>query len=258
MKSARATSSRSACESTSVPSRSKATCSYTTPAATVTARRSDGERRAGSARVARLEVRELEPATVQTAHEIDLGFRQVLGARRVDEHTHAVVLEDAVVVARSVVEVELVAEARAATADHRDAKCARLGEAFAGTKLLHLLHRTGGEREGCGVLGCSALGHTRTIGPACRKVNEMRALARSAQRACRFSGSCGFARQRLAELHAGRAGGWHIRCSGERGPDPCVPSHCISPLAHAATARAPRRSRPSRAPRRSSRSAGCC
>src|SRR5689334_23162388 len=95
----------SARESISVPSRSKATCRYTTSRM---ARRSlRGERRPAAAGVRGLRVGELEAAAVQAADEVDLGPAEVLRADRVDEHANAVVLEDLVALARRVVEVEL-------------------------------------------------------------------------------------------------------------------------------------------------------
>src|SRR5581483_11059642 len=102
---------RSARESTSVPSRSNATCSKARRDAFTRdeprCRALGGEGRAAAAGVRGLRVRELEPAAVEVRDEVDLGPGEVLRARRVDDHADPVVLEDHVARLRGVVEVQL-------------------------------------------------------------------------------------------------------------------------------------------------------
>src|SRR5262249_1041822 len=73
--------------------------------------RSGGEGRAAAAGMGGVGVHELEPASVQTAHVVDLESLQVRGAGGVDAHLDPVVLDYLIAFLGLVVEVELVAEA---------------------------------------------------------------------------------------------------------------------------------------------------
>src|SRR5437867_12563985 len=90
---------RSARESISVPSRSKTTCSKTR-----TLGRKGGAAAAG---VGGLRIRELEPSTVQAAHEVDLGSREVRRARRVDDDAHTAEVADQIALLNALVEIEV-------------------------------------------------------------------------------------------------------------------------------------------------------
>src|SRR2546427_6224532 len=171
---------RSARESISVPSRSKATCSYTRAARGLTARPLPVSRtlhregRTAAAGMGGLLVREPEPAAVEARHEVDLGAGKVLGAGRVDQDPHPVVLEHPVLLAHVLIEVELVAEPRAPAPDDRDPQRVGLREPLLRPHLLHHLDRPGCEGErGEGGRAC-LLDHARTIGTGSRKVNAVR------------------------------------------------------------------------------------
>src|SRR3989442_6904420 len=139
---------RSARESISVPSRSKATCSYTRAARGLMARLLlHRERRAAAAGVRGLRVRELEAAAVEARDEVDLGAGEVLGAARIDQDPDPVVLEHLVVLPRLLVEAELVAEPRAPAPHHRDPERVRLRESLLRPHLLHHLDRPGRDDE---------------------------------------------------------------------------------------------------------------
>src|SRR5574342_1153545 len=88
---------------------------------------SDRERRSAAAaargvRVLEGETRLLEVALVVQGHAV-----QILGAETVDEAAHARRLDHDVVVRRLVLDVQAVAESRAAPRQHRDAEPGRVG-----------------------------------------------------------------------------------------------------------------------------------
>src|SRR2546427_5600627 len=161
---------RSARESISVPSRSKATCSYTRAARGLMARLLlHRERRAAAAGVRGLRVRELEAAAVEARDEVDLGAGQVRGAGRIDQDPDPIVLEHLVPLSRVLVEVELVAEPRASAPNHRDAERVGLREPLLRPHLLHHLDRPGRQDERRSGRRAYLFDHAGTIEAGSRK-----------------------------------------------------------------------------------------
>src|ERR1019366_7474706 len=80
------------------------------------------ERRAAAAGALGVRVVELEARSVEAFDVVDLGVLEVLEAHRIDVELHAVRLELLVHVADLVLEVEVVGEASAASADHAQAE----------------------------------------------------------------------------------------------------------------------------------------
>src|SRR6266481_205287 len=221
--------------------------------------RSDRERRAAAAGVRGLRVRELEAPAVEARHEVDLGTGEVLGAARIDQDPDPVVLEHLVVLPRLLVEAELVAEPRAPAPHHRDPERVRLRESLLRPHLLHHLDRAGRDDERRACLFAHATNDRDAV------QQSQRAAPRGSRRAggtCRFSPSCGIARLRLAGLPARGAEMRGPLAHGLLSQGPSAPARACdrppAPLPPSPAAPAPRRSRPSRAPRRSSPSAGCC
>src|SRR5215813_302467 len=108
------------------------------------------ERVAAGAGPGRVGVVDREALLLDRVDEVDSGAGQVRGAHLVGDHVHALELGLDVTVDLALVEVELVAQSRAPTRLHSDAK-PQVVAAFAGQKAIHLGCRRGGEVD---ALGC--------------------------------------------------------------------------------------------------------
>ena len=177
---------------------------------------------------------------------------------------NALVLDDLVAVLRLVVEIELVAEPRASAADDRDPERVLVGESLPGRgPCLHHLDGVRGQRDhGLGGRRSSMLRKVGVGGVASQRCGTAtcRPPAHRVRWPCHSSASCGGCETcRTCIRPARTAASWHselLNCPSS--PVDRLPRCKRSRFRDRPTERRPVRSRPSRAPRRSSRSAGCC
>src|SRR5881628_3201057 len=88
---------------------------------------SDRERRSAAAAARGVRVLESEPRLLEVALVVQRGAVQILSAEAVHEAAHTCALDDDVVLARLVFDIEAIAEPRAPAGEHRDAEPRRLG-----------------------------------------------------------------------------------------------------------------------------------
>src|SRR5262245_5630146 len=203
---------RSKRESTSVPSRSNATCANATRGAVGTAP-SGRERRAAATRLCGLGIRELEPAAVQAADEVDLGALEVLRAGGVDPHREAVEPPLEVALLALTIERKLIAETGAAAPDHGDPQRMLGRQPFGLTNPLGRLDGARREAHGHAYGGHGFLCHGGTIETGGPQVNA--ASGGVPSRPAKLAGSSILASvpERLWRTCTwGGVATWHIGC----------------------------------------------
>src|SRR5215475_13116803 len=95
------------------------------------------KRRAAAAGLGGVRVHELEATPVEAIHVVDLEPLQVFSTSGVDAHLDTLEVEQLVTLLGLVVEVQLVAEPRAAAADDGHPEGMLVGESFSGADLAH-------------------------------------------------------------------------------------------------------------------------
>lgn len=107
----------------------------------------EGKRRTASAGGGGIGVVNYESRPLEVFLVVNLGTDQILETQRVHHQSHAVFLENCVVVLRFFIEAETVLKTRTAPALNVDAKQSRMPTLF-GNQLLNLAGRVGGQLDG--------------------------------------------------------------------------------------------------------------